>query len=83
MVCPAPYPEVPLLFRGAPPILLEVVMLPNPESAPRVSRSATQVADVRAVPLDALSEHADQALRRIVPPAETLKAPVATFDASL
>jgi len=38
---------------------------------------------VRAVPLDALSEHADQALRRIVPPAETLKAPVATFDASL
>ena len=43
----------------------------------------TAVADVRAVPLDRLSEHADRALRRVVPPAETLKAPVATFDASL
>lgn len=58
-------------------------MLPSPESVPRVARAVTVVADVRSVPLDRLSEHADRALRRVVPPADTLKAPVATFDASL
>ncbi|MFL6114461.1 MAG: hypothetical protein ACJ786_24345 [Catenulispora sp.] len=46
-------------------------------------RQTTAVADVRAVPLEQLSQNADRSLRRIIPPAETLKAPVAAFDASL
>lgn len=43
----------------------------------------TTVADVRRVPLEQLSEHSDLSLRRVIPPAQTMKAPVATFDASL
>lgn len=43
----------------------------------------TAVVDVRGVSLDKLSHNTAQSLRRIVPPADTLKAPVATFDASL
>lgn len=58
-------------------------MLPNPESVPRVVQAPSAVADVRHVPLDRLSEHAEQTARRIVPPADAVKAPVATFDASL
>lgn len=43
----------------------------------------TAVADVRAVPLERLSEHSDQSLRRVIPSAKTPKVPVAAFDAAL
>jgi hypothetical protein len=44
---------------------------------------ATAVADVRAVPLDRLSEHSDRSLRRVIPTDKTPKLPVAAFDAAL
>ena len=43
----------------------------------------TTVADVRRVPLEQLSEHSDEVLRRVIPAAHSTKAPVAAFDASL
>ena len=43
----------------------------------------TDVADVRKVPLEQLSEQSDQYLRRVIPSSQSTKAPVAAFDASL
>lgn len=43
----------------------------------------TAVADVRAIPLGRLSSAPSSATRRIVPPAQTPKPPVAAFDSAL
>lgn len=56
---------------------------PNGDDDEKAGLTTTAVANVKHIPLDRLSEHADRMLRRIVPPADTLKAPVATFEASL
>lgn len=43
----------------------------------------TEIPVTRNTPLAQLAEHDDRLLRRVVPPKDTVKAPVATFDASL
>ena len=53
------------------------------DDPPSARPVATAVTDVRRVPLEQLSEHSDLSLRRVIPPAHAMKAPVATFDASL
>lgn len=57
--------------------------LPDPDGTPRAAFTATAVENVRAVPLWQLANIAERMLQRIVPPADTAKAPVAAFDASL
>jgi FXSXX-COOH protein len=54
-------------------------MTPQPHTGPH----ASAVADVRHVPLNQLTASTADALRRIVPPEDTARVPVAAFNASL
>jgi hypothetical protein len=54
----------------------------NPPNDTRTG-SVSAVTDVQRVPLNRLTDTADEALRRIVPPAETTRVLVAAFNASL
>lgn len=53
------------------------------EATGRARLATTQVPNVRHVPLNQLADLADPVLRRIIPAKGAVKAPVATFDASL
>lgn len=58
-------------------------LLPDPATTPRETLVRTAVANVRHVPLKRLAESGLTGLRRVIPPADTTKLPVAAFDASL
>lgn len=58
-------------------------LMPDPDQVPRVPLLATQVPNLRAVPLRQLADTAEQIVRRIVPHSSGEKPTVAAFDASL
>lgn len=57
--------------------------LPNPDLVQPVESPASEVPDLRAVPLNQLADIAEMMLRRIIPQQGTERVPVAAFDASL
>lgn len=54
-----------------------------PQVQAQASPTRTAVPNLRHVPLGQLADLAESMLRRIVPAADAVKAPVAAFDASL